>query len=218
VTRNTWPVLVAASAFTMALVGGVALAGFQPFATSDAATVGGPTAALTEKDRPKDPLKDVLDGLVAKNTITQAQADAIVQALKDARPSPKPNTPDRTPARPTVPNVMAFIGDLTKAAGAYLGVDPKALTTELRTGKSLAAIANATPGKNAQGLIDALTAAANARVDQAVAANKLTADQATTLKQRIVAEITASVNRSFTKPAIVPRPLTPVKPTPTPKS
>ena len=117
-TRNTWPVVIAAGAFTMALVGGVALGGFQPFASSDAATVGGPNATLTEKDRPKDPLKDVLDGLVAKSTITRAQADAILQALREARPSPKPNIPDRKPARPAVPNVMSFVGDLTKAAAS----------------------------------------------------------------------------------------------------
>ena len=196
----------------------MAVAGFQPFASSDAATVGGPIATLAEKDRPKDPLKDVLDGLVARNTITRAQADAILQALQDARPSPKPHIPDVRPGRPGIPNIRSFVGDLTKAASAYLGTDLKTLTTELRAGKSLADIAKATPGKSAQGLIDALTAAANVRVDQAVAAHTLTADQATTLKQRVVAEITASVNRSFTKPPILPRPLTPVKPTPTPKS
>lgn len=215
--RNTWPVIVAATAFTTALIGGVALAGFQPFAGTDGATVGGPTASATEKDRPKDPLKDVLDGLVAKGTITQAQADAIVQALHDARPSPKPNVPDVKPGRPGIPSVMSFVGDLTKAASQYLGIDLKALTTELRAGKSLADIANATPGKSAQGLIETLTAAANAKLDQAVAANRLTADQAATLKPKIAAEIKTAVARSFTKP-VLPHPLVPVKPTPTPKS
>jgi hypothetical protein len=160
--RNMWPVIVAAGAFTTALIGGVALAGFQPFAGTDAATVGGPTASVTEKDRPKDPLKDVLDGLVAKGTITRAQADAIIQALNDARPSPKPGIPDLKPGRPGIPSVMSFVGDLTKAASEYLGADLKTLTAELRAGKSLADIANATPGKSAQGLIDTLTAAAYA--------------------------------------------------------
>ena len=213
--RKTWPALIAAGAFTTALVGGVALAGVQPFAGSDATTVGGPTAAVTEKDRPKDPLKDVLDGLVAKGTITRAQADAIVQALHDARPSAKPTVPDLRQGRLGSRSAMSFIGDLTKAASAYLGLDLKTLAGELRAGKSLADIANATPGKSAQGLIDTLTTAANARLDQAVAANRLTAERAATLKPKIAAEIKGAVQRSFTKP-VVPRPAAPLTPTPTP--
>ena len=106
---------VAAGAFTTAFVGGVALAGFQPFASADGAVVGGPTAAFAGKDQPKDKLKAVLDALVAKNAISQAQEDAILQAIKDAAPTPKPkpNVPNPKPARPSVPNVMSFLGDLT---------------------------------------------------------------------------------------------------------
>jgi len=109
------------------------------------------------------------------------------------------------------------MGDLMKAASDYLGVDPKTLLPQLRGGKSLADIANATPGNTSSGLIAALTNAANARVDAAVTANKLTADQAAALKTKIAAEITAFVNRSFTKPAPPLRPLGP-KPSPSPKS
>jgi hypothetical protein len=113
---------------------------------------------------------------------------------------------------------MSFIGDLTKAASDYLGMDLKALSTQLRAGKSVADVANGLGGgKNAQGLIGILTSAANGKVDQAVAANKLTAEQAATLKAKIATEITSFVDRSFTKP-VLPRPQTPVKPTPSPKS
>jgi hypothetical protein len=114
---------------------------------------------------------------------------------------------------------MSFIGDLTKAAATYLGVDTKTLLTQLRGGKSLADIANglSAQGKSAQGLIDTLTKTANDKLDAAVAAKKLTADQAAALKPRIATEITTFVNRSFTKP-LVPRPFAPVKPTPSPKS
>jgi len=210
---NKWPLAVAAGAFTTAFIGGVALAGFQPFATSDTTTIGTPTTALADKDQPKDKMKAILDGLVTTGTITQAQEDAILQAFKDAAPSPKANP---KPGRPVGPNPMAFMGDLMKAASDYLGVDPKTLLPELR-GKSLADIANATPGKNAAGLIAALTNAANARVDAAVTANKLPADQAAALKTKIATEITAFVNRSFTKPTLPLRPLAP-KPSPSPKS
>ena len=212
-TRNKWPLAIAAGAFTTALIGGVALAGFQ-LPTGGGSAVGAVPSvndALVARDASKNKLKTVLDGLVTKGTITQAQADAILQAVKDAEPAPKA-------VRPTGPNAMSFIGDLTKAASDYLGMDIKALSTQLRAGKSVADVANGLGGgKNAQGLIGILTNAANGKVDQAVATNKLTADQAATLKAKIATEITSFVNRSFTKP-VLPRPQTPVKPTPTPKS
>src|SRR5207302_800447 len=92
-----------------------------------------------------------------------------------------------TPVRPTVPSVKSFIGDLTKAAGDYLGMDLKTLVTQLRGGKSLADLANAlsAQGKSASGLIDTLTKAADAKVDQAVAAKKLTPEQAASLKPKL---------------------------------
>jgi|SRR5437868_464695 len=216
-SRNKWALAVAAGAFTTAFVGGAALAGFQPFVSADAATVGEPTVALADRDQPKDKIKAVLDGLVVKGTITQAQEDAILQALTAAQPA-KPNVPNPN-GRSTVPGVMSFIGDLTKAAGDYLGMDAKTVLTQLRGGKSVADLANglSAQGKSAQGLIDTLTKTANEKLDAAVAANKLTADQAAVLKPRIATEITTFVNRSFTKP-VFPRPLTPVKPTPSPKS
>lgn len=215
-TGTKWPLAIAAGAFTTALIGGAALAGFQPFATSDATTVGGPTAGLAENSGPTDKLKAILKGLVAKGTVTQPQADAILQAVKDAAPTPRPNV---KPARPSVPGVRSFVRDLTKAASDYLGMDLKTLVTQLRDGKSVADVANGLTdkSKNAAGLVATLTQAANDKLDQAVAANKLTADQAATLKPKIAAEITTFVNRSFTKP-VLPRPLAPVKPTPTPKS
>jgi hypothetical protein len=215
-TRNKWSLAIVAGAFTTALIGGVALGGFQPFAGSNHTVVGDPTIAVSEKDPPKAALKAILDSLIAKNTITQAQEDAILKALAEAQPAPRAVP---KPPRPTVPNVKSFIGDVTKAAGDYLGMDLKTLLTELRGGKSLADIANglSSQGKSASGLIDALTKAANSRLDRAVAANTLTANQAASLKPKIAAEIVTFVNRSFTAP-VLPRPLTPVKPTPSPKS
>ena len=215
---SRWPLAIAAGAFSTAFIGGVALAGFQPFATSEGTTVGEPTTAVADKDQPKDKTKAILDGLVAKGTITQAQEDAILQAFKDAAPSPKPNA---RPGRPSGPNPAAFMGDLMRAATDYLGIDAKTLLPQLRGGKSLADVANglSAQGKSAQGLIAALTNAANARVDAAVTSKKLTPDQAAGLKTKIAAEITAFVNRSFTKPAVpFPKPFAPAKPAPSPKS
>ncbi len=214
-SKKKWALAVAAGAFSTAFIGGVALAGFQPFATSDTTVVGTPIASLADKDQPKDRIKAILDRLVAKGTITQTQEDAILQAFEDAAPAPRPNV---KPTRPIGPNPIAFMGDLMRAASDYLGIDPR---TQLRGGKSLADIANglSAQGKSAQGLIAALTTAANARLDAAVTAKKLTADQAAALKPKIAAEITTFVNRSFTKPtAPFPKPLVPAKPSPSPKS
>lgn len=219
-TKRTWPLAVAAGVVTTAFIGGAAVAGFQPFTPAGGAVLDGPTAALVAKDGPKDKLKEILDRLVAKNTITQAQEDAILSAVKDAAPAPKPRAPGK-PGHPIGPSVMSFVGDLTKAAADYLGEDQKTLFTQLRGGKSVADIANglAAQGKSAQGAIDAITKAANDRLDAAVAAKKLTAEQAAALKPKIATEVTAFVNRSFTKPgAPQPRPNAPVKPTPSPKS
>src|SRR5438552_15221151 len=115
-SRRRWALTIAAAVFTTAFIGGAALAGFQPFSSADLTVVGGPTATLADKDQPKDKLKAVLDGLVTKGTISQAQEDAILQALTAAQPAPKPDVPNAKP-RTTTPSVLSFIGDLTKAAG-----------------------------------------------------------------------------------------------------
>jgi hypothetical protein len=50
------------------------------------------------------------------------------------------------------------------AAAAYLGTTVDALRTQLQSGETLAQIANATAGKSAQGLIDALVADARTHI------------------------------------------------------
>ena len=215
--RNKWTLAVAAGAFTTAFIGGVALAGFQPFAATDGPVIAGPTATLADKDQPKDKLKAALDGLVTKGTISQAQEDAVLQAIKDSAPV-RPSFPPK-PVRPIGPSPMSFVGDLAKAAADYLGMDPKTLLTQLHGGKSVADIANGLPGRNAQGAIDAITKAADARLDAAVTAKKVSADQAAALRPKIATEVAAFVNRSFPKALPpLPRPKAPAKPTPSPKS
>jgi hypothetical protein len=61
-----------------------------------------------------------------------------------------------------------------EAAATYLGVTEDALKTQVKAGKSLAQIADATAGKSSAGLIAALTATVQAKLDAAVAAGKLT--------------------------------------------
>lgn len=70
-------------------------------------------------------------------------------------------------------------GGLLAIATSYLGVSREQLRTDLRSGKSLADIANATPGKSAEGLIQALEVPAKTKL----------ATRTTALHDRIAAEV-----------------------------
>jgi hypothetical protein len=81
-------------------------------------------------------------------------------------------------------------------AARYLGLRPVQLATELRSGKTLAQIANATPGKSAAGLIDAIVAARKPAIDARVAAGSLTQAKADARLARLRSRVTAAVNRA----------------------
>jgi ElaB/YqjD/DUF883 family membrane-anchored ribosome-binding protein len=82
--------------------------------------------------------------------------------------------------------------DLNAAATA-IGITPQQLRSEL-PGKSLAQVAQA-HGKSATDVATALKNAANQRIDQAVSAGRLTADQANTRKQEAAQHIDQFVNQ-----------------------
>jgi len=141
---------------------------------------------------------------IAKALADKKITDDQAKKLRDGLPAEINRFVDRTwPTKPatgpraTVPNVKAFLGDLLETARDYLGgVTLQDVTTALRSGKSLGDIANDT-GKSRDGLVAALTTAANANIDKGVASNKLTADQAATLKTKVAAEITTFVDRKY---------------------
>ena len=73
-------------------------------------------------------------------------------------------------------------GALRAAVLSYLGLSRHQLITQMKTGKTLAQIADATPGKSAAGLTEALVNAIKPRLDAAVAAHRLSKkDEATHL-------------------------------------
>jgi len=86
--------------------------------------------------------------------------------------------------------------DLADAA-AYLGITQAALETALQSGKTLAQVADATSGKSAAGLIDALVAAEKSELAAAVKAGELTQAQADQLAANLKAHETAEVNGTF---------------------
>jgi hypothetical protein len=73
------------------------------------------------------------------------------------------------------------------------------LRTKMQAGQTLAQIAAATNGKTRDGLIQALVADANTRIDAAASAAKITAAQATAAKAGASAQATAFVDN--TRPA-----------------
>jgi hypothetical protein len=88
------------------------------------------------------------------------------------------------------------IGSLSTAAD-YLGLPTSELLTKLQSGQTLAQIADATSGKSAQGLIEALTKAEQSRLDAAVKSGRITQEQANALGSNLNARVTAMVNGRF---------------------
>lgn len=138
------------------------------------------TKALTDKKITDDQAKKLRDGLAG-------EINTFVDRTWPTKPA--------AAQRPVVSNVKAFLGDMLQTARDYLGgVTLQDVTTAMRSGKSLGDIAN-DKGKSRDGLVQVLTMAANTRIDKAVADKQLTAEQATTLKTKVAAEIATFVDR-----------------------
>jgi hypothetical protein len=120
-------------------------------------TVTDPAATTDSTVAKGDWAKSVLDGLVAKGTITQAQADEILAALNAARPAHGPG--GRGHGR--------GFGKLDAAAQA-LGMTVEDLRSALQGGKSLATVATE-KGIDVAKVVDALVAEFKAHLDQEVA-------------------------------------------------
>lgn len=129
-------------------------------------------------------LAATLSALVAKGTITQAQADAI-NAAAAAAETAKHAARDADHATKDADRVA-----LEALISKTIGVDSATIRTRLAAGESLGAIAGA---KKAE-LISVLVADKTKRIDADVTAGKLTAAQATTLKAGLTAHVTAEVD------------------------
>ncbi len=126
---------------------------------------------------------DVLAGLVADGTLTQAQADKVVAALEAARPMHDgPGRGGRGPWRQGLDSVATALG---------LTVDE--LRTELQSGKTIADIATA-KGVDVQTVIDTLVKQVQDRIAQAVTDGKLTQAEADTRLAEVTQRITDVVN------------------------
>jgi len=134
-------------------------------------------AVADEKFRDGKGISNIFRGLVSNGTLTQAQVDAISQAMQDARGANKAAH-------------EAAKAERIKVITDALGIDAATLETKRKAGQSLADIA----GDKKDALIAALVAYESKKIDAAVASGKLSAERATALKSKLTAGITAMVN------------------------
>ena len=127
------------------------------------------------------------DGLIA--ALTQAATTRIGTFVDQTNPFPQGG-----PGGPGRGGMFGFGGDEMTVVTGYLGVAQADLQTQLQSGKTLADVANATAGKSADGLIQALVAAETKEIDDAVTAGKITAAQATQMKANLTQRFTDMVN------------------------
>jgi hypothetical protein len=83
------------------------------------------------------------------------------------------------------------------AVTSYLGISAATLASDLRSGKTLAQIADSTPNKSAAGLIQTLVTDAQTKLAAAVSAGKLTQSQSDAISTNLTQAITNIVNGTF---------------------
>jgi hypothetical protein len=130
--------------------------------------------------------KATLDKLRAAGTISAAEEQRRLSRLR-ARLT-NTNTGTQRPASITAHDAAAVT--------AYLGISRARLTSELRSGKSLAQIASAVPGRSPAGLTNALVKERRAQLNAEVAAGRLVAARRAAFLVTLRRRMTVLVNRS----------------------
>jgi polyhydroxyalkanoate synthesis regulator phasin len=144
------------------------------------------TSVDANKPGGAEKLAALLSTLVAKGTITQAQADAVLAAQAAAKAAHEANKDAREAGKSIVKRVK---GEFLTLISTTVGLDTATVTTRIKAGESLAAIA----GAKKDALVAALVANHNQRIDAAVTAGTVTAAQATILKSKVAAHVTKLV-------------------------
>ncbi|HEY6531220.1 MAG TPA: hypothetical protein VIY72_02875 [Acidimicrobiales bacterium] len=137
------------------------------------------TTPETEAPDPGSRLAEALAPLVQDGTLTQEQADKVVETLKAAGPFGG--------------HGRGMIGKGLEAAATALGMSEDDLRTALRDGQTLAQVAES-KGIDPQTVIDALVAEAKTHLDEKVAAGDLTQEEADARLAEATERITDRVN------------------------
>ena len=143
-----------------------------------ALSLSGGAVASADDRKGGDKITSLLSSLVSKGTITQSQADAIIQAAKDAR----------TAGKVAMDKDRAAIDAVVTST---LGISLEAVKTRLKAGETLAAIA----GDKKAALISAISTEINKQIDAAVTAGKLTTEQAAAQKAKTTERVTKMVEQ-----------------------
>jgi hypothetical protein len=180
---------------------GLGLGGFAIGSVLPVGATGEPPSASTSTSTPRADsstdlsrpagtiLKDALDGLVAKGTITQDQADAVVAAVgAEAADHPLVGHPFLR---------VHIVEEAFGLAAKTIGISTEELRSAVQSGKSIADVAN-DHSVDPQKVIDALVKAASDRLDVAVQAGRLSADTAATIKSHLPDAIGRFVNTVHT--------------------
>jgi len=158
-------------------------------------SVSSTSTAFADNEKGEKRMSSMLSGLVSNGTITQSQADAIIKAAEGMRAASKSIKDANRTA-------------LDSVITSTLGISLETLTSRLKAGETLSSIA----GDKKSALITALAAEINKQIDAALAAGKITANQATAQKAKSVERVTNMVNnvRGFGKkanrPGVLPKP------------
>ncbi len=155
-------------------------------ATADPATTSTETSG-TDAVRP-DPsthLQEALQPLVDAGTITQAQADAVIDALAAARPEGMGGHRGG--------GMGGGRGARLDSVATALGITAEEVRTGIEGGQTIAEIAVAN-GKTAQDVIDVLIDEATTRINQAVTDGKITQTEADTKLADVTTRVTDFVN------------------------
>jgi hypothetical protein len=135
---------------------------------------------------------DALSGLVDDGTLTQDQADAVSDALKEARPDHLPGHFGAWGPG----DGFVFGPSLLDDAAEAIGVDDDELLDALRDGETIAELANE-KGVDPQDVVDAMVAAVRDRLDTAVDDGDLDRAAADQRLAEATDRITGFVNEGF---------------------
>ncbi len=183
---------LAVAATGLVLVGGVASAvaatqetagsSRQAYVADVAKRLNVSSTALTSAMKAAE--YDQIGVAVAAGRLTQAQADTLKQRVQ----------------RGELPSLGRRLGRGAfgpgHVAAQYLGISQATLRGELQSGKSLAQVASATPGKSVEGLKAAIMAAAKARLDHAVSSGRTTTQREQQRLDRLASHIDARLQRT----------------------
>jgi hypothetical protein len=174
-----------------------------------AAYLGTSTSALSSELRSGKTLAQIAtdDGKSTDGLIAALEASKRARLAKTAsRLSTRVNNEVNRPGGPVggpesaaerLRLLFATPRHLGEAAASYLGTSAAALEAELRSGKTLAQIAEATAGKSTAGLIDALVAAEQRTPLNIRTAARLSAKRRALREQRVTRHATRLTQRKF---------------------